>query len=80
MVSVPFDETVGRARNRATAQAGSTAGATDIERSWRHRYIPAQQLYFATACPTDHADVIVYNDRPQRPALELRPPRPTAER
>ena len=75
-VSVPFEQTVDRARNRAAALAGAaadTADTAEIERSWRHRYIPAQQLYFAIARPTDHADVIVYNDRLHRPAWEVRP-------
>lgn len=72
-LSVPFEQTVDRARNRGTAPAGSTADTADIERSWRDRYIPAQQLYSATAHPTDHADVIVYNDQLQRPAWEVRP-------
>ncbi|MFI6505404.1 cytidylate kinase family protein [Nonomuraea typhae] len=68
-VSVSFEETVDRARDRGTAPAGSPA---DIERSWRHRYIPAQQLYFATARPADHADIIVYNDELHRPTWEVR--------
>ncbi|MFG2441035.1 cytidylate kinase family protein [Streptomyces sp. NPDC048508] len=72
-VSVPFEQTVDRARDRGTAQAGSTAHTAEIERSWRNRYIPAQQLYFATARPTDHADIIVHNDRLQRPTWEIRP-------
>ena len=72
-VSVPFEQTVERARDRGTAPAGSTLDTAAIERSWRHRYIPAQQLYFATARPTDHADVIVYNDQLQRPSWEVRP-------
>lgn len=71
-VSVPFEQTVGRARDRATALAGNTADTTGIERIWRDRYIPAQQLYLATAHPTDHADVIVYNAQLQRPAWEVR--------
>lgn len=75
-VSVPFEQTVDRARNRGTALAGSTADAAEVERSWRSRYIPSQQLYFATARPTDHADIIVYNDELQRPAWEVRPHRP----
>ncbi|MFI6540614.1 cytidylate kinase family protein [Nonomuraea sp. NPDC050547] len=69
-VSVPFEQTVDRARERGKGSTGSTA---DIERSWRNRYIPSQQLYFAAARPTDHADVIVYNDQLQRPAWEVRP-------
>ncbi|MDI2131345.1 hypothetical protein [Yinghuangia seranimata] len=75
-VSVPFEQTVDRARDRGTAAAGSavdTAETADIERSWRDRYIPAQQLYFATARPTDHADIIVYNDQLERPTWEFRP-------
>ncbi|MFF0723922.1 cytidylate kinase family protein [Streptomyces sp. NPDC004134] len=68
-VSVPFEETVVRARVRGTAPAGSAA---DIERSWRDRYIPAQQLYFATARPTDHADIVVHNAQLQRPTWEYR--------
>jgi len=72
-VSVPFEQTVDRARDRGTVLAGSTVDTADIERSWRHRYIPAQQLYFAIARPTDHADIIVYNDQLQRPSWEVRP-------
>ncbi|RAG80548.1 uridylate kinase [Streptacidiphilus pinicola] len=72
-VSVPFEQTVDRARDRGTAQAGSIADATEIERSWRDRYIPAQQLYFATARPTDHADIVVYNDQLQRSTWEVGP-------
>ncbi len=72
-VSVPFEQTIDRARNRGTALAGSTADTAEIERSWRDRYIPSQQLYFANARPTDHADIIVYNDELQRPAWEVRP-------
>jgi uridine kinase len=69
-VSVPFEQTVDRAIHRGTAPAGYSA---DIERSWRERYIPAQQLYFAIARPTDHADIIVHNDHLQRPTWEVRP-------
>lgn len=71
-VSVPFEQTVDRARERGTALAGSTADIAEIERSWRNRYIPAQQLYFALARPTDHADIIVYNDWLHRSTWEVR--------
>ncbi|MEY9875236.1 uridine kinase [Streptacidiphilus sp. MAP12-33] len=74
-VSVPFEQTVDRAQHRGTAPAGSPTHAAAIERTWRDRYIPAQQLYLATARPTDHADVIVDNADLQRPAWEARPPR-----
>jgi uridine kinase len=34
----------------------------------------SQQLYFATARPIDHADIIVRNDYPQQPVCEIRTP------
>jgi uridine kinase len=70
LVSAPFEETLDRARTRDRELYGST---TEVERRFRNRYIPAQQLYFATVRPTDHADIIVYNDEPQQPAWEARP-------
>ncbi|MEU6819371.1 cytidylate kinase family protein [Streptomyces atriruber] len=78
-VSVPFERTVERARDRGVALAESTAETAEpaetaeIERTWRNRYIPSQHLYFATARPADHADIVVYNDRLQRPTWEVRP-------
>ncbi|WP_166353447.1 cytidylate kinase family protein [Phytoactinopolyspora limicola] len=72
-VSVPLERTVDRARGRGTALAGSIADAADIERVWRNRYIPSQQLYFDTVGPTDLADIIVYNDQLHRPTWEVRP-------
>lgn len=74
-VSVEFDRTLERAQARGTALAGLAADTTEIERSWRNRYIPSQQLYFTLARPTDHADIIVSNDELQRPAWEVRPHR-----
>jgi len=68
-VSAAFEETVDRARTRDQARYGS---ATEVERRHRNRYTPAQQLYFDTARPTDHADIIVHNDEPQQPAWEAR--------
>ncbi|GAA4966137.1 hypothetical protein GCM10023205_33360 [Yinghuangia aomiensis] len=87
-VSVPYELTVERAKDRGTASAGPTSDTADtarttttartaeLERSWRKRYIPAQQLYFATAHPTDHADIIVYNDQLERPTWDVRPRSP----
>jgi uridine kinase len=72
-VSVPFEQTVDRAKSRRIALAGSGADAAEIERSWRERYIPAQQLYFAIARPSEHADIVVHNERIHRPAWEVRP-------
>ena len=69
-VSAAFEETLDRARTRDQALFGS---ATEVERRHRNRYMPSQQLYFDTARPTDHADIVVHNDEPQRPAWEARP-------
>ncbi len=68
-VSAAFEETLDRARTRDLALFGS---ASEVERRHRDRYIPAQQLYFDTARPTDRADIIVHNDEPQQPAWEAR--------
>jgi uridine kinase len=65
-----FEQALDRARIRDQALYGSTA---DVERRYRSRYIPSQQHYFATARPTDHADIIVHNDELQRPTWEVRP-------
>ncbi|WP_236029875.1 uridylate kinase [Paractinoplanes lichenicola] len=62
-VSTDFDKTVERAVLREQA---------DVERRWRERYIPAQRLYYATARPLDHADIVVHNDEPGQPTWETR--------
>jgi uridine kinase len=69
-VSATFEQTLDRARIRDRALLGSTA---EVERYFRRRYIPAQHLYFATVRPTDHADIVVHNDEPERPTWEVRP-------
>jgi uridine kinase len=69
-VSAAFERTVDRARTRDLARTGSAA---EVEQRFRARYIPAQELYFATARPADRADIIVHNDDPGRPAWEVRP-------
>ncbi len=81
-MSVDFEQTIDRALTRSMALAGSAdaADAAEIERSWRHRYIPSQQLYFATARPTDHADIIVYNDQLHEPPWDFRSARPRSDR
>lgn len=69
-VSTAFEETV----DRALIREQGVLSAADVERRWRERYIPSQQFYFATVRPTDHADIVVYNDRTQQPAWEARTP------
>jgi uridine kinase len=69
-VSAAFERIVDRARIRDLARLGSAA---EVERRFRTRYIPAQRLYFAAARPADHADIVVRNDEPRRPAWQVRP-------
>jgi uridine kinase len=68
-VSIGFEEVLRRALERDAALLGSRA---EVERRYRVRYIPAQQLYYAAASPAETADVVVHNDEPARPALEVR--------
>jgi uridine kinase len=67
-VSTPLEKTV----DRAVVRERRVSSRTEVERRWRERYIPSQQLYFATVRPIEHADIIVHNDEPQRPAWETR--------
>lgn len=68
-VSVAFEAVLDRARTRDLAFLGSVA---EVERRYRERYIPAQELYFAAACPAQRADIVVHNDEPQRPEWDSR--------
>lgn len=65
-VSTALDKTV----DRAVIRESRVSSRADVERRWRERYIPSQQLYFATVRPTDHVDIIVHNDEPRLPAWE----------
>ncbi|MEU4774618.1 cytidylate kinase family protein [Micromonospora sp. NPDC023644] len=67
-VSTALEKTV----DRAVVRERRTSSRAEVERRWRERYIPAQQLYFATVRPTDHVDIIVRNDEPQEPVWETR--------
>jgi uridine kinase len=67
-VSTALEETV----RRAVIREGRVSSPADVERRWRERYIPSQELYFATARPTELADIIVHNDEPQRPVWTAR--------
>jgi uridine kinase len=63
-VSIALEKTV----DRAVIRERQMSSQVDVERRWRERYIPSQQLYFGTVRPTEHADIIVHNDEPQQPA------------
>lgn len=65
-VSAELEKTV----HRAVIREGRQSSPAEVERRWRERYLPAQQLYFAAARPAEHADIVVRNDEPQRPAWQ----------
>ncbi|MDG4783703.1 uridylate kinase [Micromonospora sp. WMMD961] len=67
-VSTALEKTV----DRAVIRERRVSSRAEIERRWRERYLPSQQLYFATAHPTRLADIVVHNDQPQQPAWERR--------
>ena len=67
-VSTTFQETVAR----ATVREQATSSVAEVERRWRERYIPSQELYLARVRPTEHADIVVHNDQLQQPAWEDR--------
>jgi uridine kinase len=69
LVSATFEKALDRSRIRDRTQLMS---ADEVEQRYRRRYIPSQQFYFETARPTEHANIIVYNDDPRRPAWEAR--------
>ncbi|MFG1838068.1 cytidylate kinase family protein [Micromonospora sp. NPDC049175] len=66
-VSAAPEKTVDRAVIR---ERGASTRA-DVERRWRERYIPSQQLYADTVRPTRHADIVVHNDEPDLPVWEI---------
>jgi uridine kinase len=67
-VSTALEKTV----DRAVIRERQVVAPAEVQRRWRERYIPSQQFYFATIRPTDHANIIVHNDEPQRPVWETR--------
>lgn len=69
-VSTALERTV----DRAVIRERHALARAEVERRWRERYIPSQEFYFATVCPTDHANIVVHNDEPQHPAWEIETP------
>jgi uridine kinase len=67
-ISTGLEKTV----DRAVIRERQVVSPAEVQRRWRERYIPAQQFYFATVRPTDHANIIVHNDEPQEPVVETR--------
>ena len=69
-VSTALEKTV----DRALVRERQVSAPADVERRWRERYLPAQELYFATVRPTDHADIVLHNDDPRHPIWAARAP------
>ena len=67
-VLTAFETTV----DRAVMRERPRSSAAEVERRWRERYIPAQQLYFANVHPLQHADIVVHNDHPEQPGWDRR--------
>lgn len=65
-VRVAPEESLRRALVRDLDLIGSAA---EVERRYRTRYLPGQQLYLEEARPLEHADFVVGNDDPQAPHL-----------
>jgi uridine kinase len=70
-VSATFDNALDRSRIRDQSPLMS---ADEVEQRYRRRYLPSQQFYFRADRPAEHADIVVYNDDPARPAWEVRTP------
>lgn len=67
-VAISFEEMIRRARAR---DADALGGAEAAEVRYRARYLPGQRLYLAEAHPRDRADVVVDNDDPAHPRLQV---------
>ncbi|GIF78513.1 AAA family ATPase [Asanoa siamensis] len=67
-VSTALEKTV----DRAVVRERAVASRADVERRWRQRYLPAQQLYVDRVRPAERAHVVVHNDDPRRPTWESR--------
>ena len=68
-VAATFEETVRRAARRDLALFGD---GDKVRHRYEVRYVPGQRLYFASARPREKANVVVDNDDPDRPALQVR--------
>jgi uridine kinase len=67
LLVIDDDEAVRRARHR------DPGDPDEVERLYRTRYLPAQQLYRAECAPTSRADVVIDNTDPANPVVLRRP-------
>jgi uridine kinase len=68
LVLASFEERLRRARRR---DLHVFDGVEELERRYRQRYGPAWELYAEWARPAEAADVVVGNERPDTPTMEL---------
>jgi hypothetical protein len=55
---VPFDTVLERAKRRDAELLG---GPEEVERLYRERYIPGQQMYLHSVHPENIADIVIDN-------------------
>ena len=67
-IDVEFGETIRRARERDRYLFGT---AEEVEKIYRDRYIPGQNIYLHSAEPASKANVVFYNNDIQYPSFEL---------
>ena len=68
-VDAPFEVTLRRAMVRDLKAFGS---AEELNRRYRSRYIPGQQLYLSECRPTERAEVVINNNDPDEPSATFR--------
>ncbi len=68
-IDVSFGTVISRAVVRDLAVFGSK---TSIERRYRQKYIPGQQIYLKEVNPGNVADVVIQNDDHLNPKVTLR--------
>jgi len=69
-VRARFDVTLARAKHRDAALLGS---ADEVERRYKARYIPGQQIYLDRCRPESRADLVIDNDDAAHPIIVARP-------
>ncbi|CAA9290843.1 MAG: Uridine kinase [uncultured Chloroflexi bacterium] len=65
-LDVPFEETW---RRMAVRDLTPTSSLEEMERRFRTRYAPGQQLYLATAQPRERAHIVIDNTDPCHPLM-----------
>jgi uridine kinase len=67
-IDIPFEESLRRALRRDRYLFG---GSQAIEERYTRRYIPGQKLYLELCHPKTMADIVIQNEDPSDPTLEI---------